>query len=69
MGFLWLSSPGPFSAEIQDGGRVVFTMGKRYHCDFCDKTFAYSAQNRKKHVQGVQHQRNRKLHYDSFKGL
>ncbi|XP_020913255.1 zinc finger matrin-type protein 5 [Exaiptasia diaphana] len=42
-------------------------MGKRYHCDFCDKTFAYSSQNRKKHEQGVHHQRNRKLHYDSFK--
>ncbi|EDO47452.1 predicted protein [Nematostella vectensis] len=42
-------------------------MGKRYYCDFCDRSFADSPQNRKKHNNGVQHQRNRKLHYDSFK--
>lgn len=42
-------------------------MGKRYYCDYCDRNFADSPINRKKHVNGIQHQRNRKLHYDSFK--
>ena len=43
-------------------------MGKRYYCDFCDRSFADSANNRKNHFKGVNHQRLRKLHYDSFKG-
>ncbi|XP_028400336.1 zinc finger matrin-type protein 5-like [Dendronephthya gigantea] len=42
-------------------------MGKRYFCDYCDRHFADSPGNRKKHINGVQHKRNRKLHYDSFK--
>lgn len=42
-------------------------MGKRYYCDFCDRSFADSANNRKNHFKGVNHQRLRKLHYDSFK--
>ena len=46
----------------------VLVMGKRYYCDFCDRSFADTSQARKKHIHGVQHQRNRKLHYDSFKG-
>ena len=43
-------------------------MGKRYYCDFCDRSFADSANNRKNHFKGGNHQRLRKLHYDSFKG-
>lgn len=41
-------------------------MGKRYHCDYCDKTFPDSASNRKKHLQGTYHMRMKKLHYDAF---
>ncbi|KAH9371467.1 hypothetical protein HPB48_022047 [Haemaphysalis longicornis] len=41
-------------------------MGKRYHCDYCDKTFPDSAGNRKKHLQGTYHMRMKKLHYDAF---
>lgn len=42
-------------------------MGKRYYCDFCDRSFADSGINRKNHFKGVQHQRLRKQHYDSFR--
>ncbi|XP_067123539.1 zinc finger matrin-type protein 5 [Centruroides vittatus] len=42
-------------------------MGKRYYCDYCDRAFPDSAQNRKKHLQGVHHQKLIKLHYDSFR--
>ena len=42
-------------------------MGKRYYCEYCDRYFADSSGNRKKHVNGIQHKRNRKMHYDSFK--
>lgn len=43
-------------------------MGKRYHCEYCNRSFADTPHTRKKHINGVQHKRNRKLHYDSFKG-
>ncbi|XP_780288.2 zinc finger matrin-type protein 5 [Strongylocentrotus purpuratus] len=42
-------------------------MGKRYYCDYCDKTFADNSQNRKKHLNGVVHDRLRKLHYSLFR--
>lgn len=47
---------------------LSISMGKRYYCDFCDKSFADSPQNRKNHMSGGQHQRMRKAHYDSFRG-
>ncbi|CAH3110076.1 unnamed protein product [Pocillopora meandrina] len=43
-------------------------MGKRYHCEYCNRSFADTLHTRKNHINGVQHKRNRKLHYDSFKG-
>lgn len=43
-------------------------MGKRYYCDFCDRSFADTGVNRKNHFKGVQHQRAKKQHYDSFRG-
>ncbi|XP_038059630.1 zinc finger matrin-type protein 5-like [Patiria miniata] len=42
-------------------------MGKRYYCDYCDKSFADNVQNRKKHMHGVQHQSLMKMHYFAFK--
>lgn len=42
-------------------------MGKRYHCEYCNRSFADTPHTRKNHINGVQHKRNRKLHYDSFK--
>lgn len=42
-------------------------MGKNYYCDFCDKTFADKANNRKNHLKGMIHQRCRKVYYDHFR--
>ncbi|XP_054765609.2 zinc finger matrin-type protein 5-like [Lytechinus pictus] len=42
-------------------------MGKRYYCDYCDKSFADNSENRKKHLNGVVHDRLRKLHYSQFR--
>lgn len=46
---------------------TVTKMGKRYHCDYCDKTFPDSANNRKKHLQGAFHTRMKRIHYDAFR--
>eukprot|EP00794_Sanderia_malayensis_P020412 gene20412-22425_t len=40
---------------------------KRYHCEFCNRAFADTLPTRKRHLSSIQHQRLRKLHYDSFK--
>ncbi|XP_035225912.1 zinc finger matrin-type protein 5-like isoform X2 [Stegodyphus dumicola] len=42
-------------------------MGKRYYCDYCERSFADGAENRKKHLASVHHQKLRKAHYDMFK--
>lgn len=42
-------------------------MGKRYYCDYCDRAFTDGAENRKKHLESVHHQKLRKAHYDSFR--
>ncbi|XP_064649608.1 zinc finger matrin-type protein 5-like [Lineus longissimus] len=42
-------------------------MGKRYYCEFCDKSFADNRTNRKNHLNGSIHHRLRKQHYDAFK--
>lgn len=42
-------------------------MGKNYWCEFCGRGFADILSIRKKHINSIQHQRLRKLHYDSFK--
>ncbi|XP_063271602.1 zinc finger matrin-type protein 5 isoform X1 [Prinia subflava] len=42
-------------------------MGKRYFCDYCDRSFQDNLHNRKKHLSGVQHLRAKRLWYDSFR--
>jgi len=42
-------------------------MVKKYYCDYCDRSLTDNAENRRKHLEGVQHQNNVKLHYDSYK--
>ncbi|XP_060563051.1 zinc finger matrin-type protein 5-like [Ruditapes philippinarum] len=42
-------------------------MGKRFYCDFCDRSFADRGLNRKNHFKGLQHQRMKKQHYDNFR--
>lgn len=43
-------------------------MGKRYYCDYCDRSFIDDLEARKKHLNGSMHMRLRKEHYDSFRG-
>ncbi len=42
-------------------------MGKRFYCDYCDKTFPYTTDNRKKHCEGSQHQILRNSYYSNYK--
>ncbi|KAM3937509.1 zinc finger matrin-type protein 5 [Leptodactylus fuscus] len=42
-------------------------MGRRYFCDYCDRSFQDNLHNRKKHLNGVQHQRSKKAWYDLFR--
>ncbi|XP_053324549.1 zinc finger matrin-type protein 5 isoform X2 [Spea bombifrons] len=42
-------------------------MGRRYFCDYCDRSFQDNLHNRKKHLNGVQHQRSKKAWYDFFR--
>ncbi|KAL5700722.1 hypothetical protein ACHQM5_026134 [Ranunculus cassubicifolius] len=39
----------------------------KYYCDYCDKQFQDTPSARKRHLQGLQHQRSKSLYYDSFK--
>jgi len=43
-------------------------MGKRYYCDYCDRSFVDDLEARKKHLNGSVHMRLKKEHYDSFRG-
>lgn len=42
-------------------------MGKRYYCDYCDRSFQDNMHNRKKHLSGVQHHRAKKAWFDHFR--
>ncbi|XP_015672954.1 zinc finger matrin-type protein 5 [Protobothrops mucrosquamatus] len=42
-------------------------MGKRYFCDYCDRTFQDNLHNRKKHLNGVQHLRSKEVWYNLFR--
>ncbi|XP_062333738.1 zinc finger matrin-type protein 5 [Osmerus eperlanus] len=42
-------------------------MGKRYYCDYCDRSFQDNMHNRKKHLNGVQHHRSKKAWFDHFR--
>lgn len=48
--------------------RRAFAMGKRYFCDYCDRSFQDNMHNRKKHLNGVQHHRAKKAWFDNFRG-
>ncbi|XAR49241.1 hypothetical protein NMG60_11032367 [Bertholletia excelsa] len=39
----------------------------KYYCDYCDKQFQDTPAARKRHLQGVQHQRARALWYSSLR--
>ena len=40
-------------------------MGKRYYCEFCDKSFADNPKGRKNHNAGLFHQHLKQAHYES----
>ncbi|XP_052054801.1 zinc finger matrin-type protein 5 isoform X2 [Apodemus sylvaticus] len=42
-------------------------MGKRYFCDYCDRSFQDNLHNRKKHLNGLQHLKAKKVWYDIFR--
>ncbi|KAF5272919.1 hypothetical protein FQR65_LT04848 [Abscondita terminalis] len=42
-------------------------MGRRYYCDYCDKTFIDDLDARKKHLTSSHHIKLRKLHYESHR--
>lgn len=42
-------------------------MGKRYYCDYCDRSFQDNMHNRKKHLYGVQHHRAKEAWFDHFR--
>ncbi|KAK7173185.1 hypothetical protein R3I93_003108 [Phoxinus phoxinus] len=44
-------------------------MGKRYYCDYCDRSFQDNQHNRKKHLYGVQHHRAKKAWFDNFRDV
>ncbi|CAF0844310.1 unnamed protein product [Didymodactylos carnosus] len=42
-------------------------MGRRYYCNYCDKTFPNNSQNRRNHTRGIQHTMLKRLYYTKFK--
>uniref|UniRef100_A0A0B6ZLN0 C3H1-type domain-containing protein n=1 Tax=Arion vulgaris TaxID=1028688 RepID=A0A0B6ZLN0_9EUPU len=42
-------------------------MGKRYYCEYCDKSFADNPISRKTHLTGNSHLQIRKAHYDALR--
>ncbi|KAG2470359.1 ZMAT5 protein, partial [Polypterus senegalus] len=51
-----------------NSGFVRAEMGKRYYCDYCNRSFQDNLHNRKKHLNGTQHHRAKKAWFDSFRG-
>lgn len=43
-------------------------MGRRYYCDYCDKTFIDDLEARRKHLTSSHHIKLRKLHYEQHRG-
>lgn len=55
---------------LQGPQRIVdVAMGKRYFCDYCDRSFQDNLHNRKKHLNGLQHLKAKKVWYDMFRGV
>jgi len=44
-------------------------MGKRYYCDYCDKSFPDSLLNRKNHNKGYKHIQNKSTYFNQFKSM
>ncbi|GAB5579229.1 zinc finger matrin-type protein 5 [Prionailurus iriomotensis] len=46
---------------------VEVAMGKHYFCDYCNRSFQDNLHNRKKHLNGLQHLKAKKVWYDMFR--
>ena len=57
-----------FDISFQFVNNQQSTMGRNYLCEYCDKRFKDDPNIRKKHFDGLQHQRAKKEHYANFKG-
>ncbi|KAL1139551.1 hypothetical protein AAG570_006534 [Ranatra chinensis] len=44
-------------------------MGKRYYCDYCQRSFIDDLDSRKKHLRGTIHENQRRIHYKSCRDL
>ena len=44
-------------------------MGRRYYCDYCDKSLPPGMTHRKNHNRGIQHINNKRAYYFQYKGL
>lgn len=42
-------------------------MGRRYHCELCDKVFKDDLEARKKHINSLQHQTAKAEHYQPYR--
>uniref|UniRef100_A0A452UPS7 Zinc finger matrin-type protein 5 n=1 Tax=Ursus maritimus TaxID=29073 RepID=A0A452UPS7_URSMA len=51
-------------AAVAAGARA---MGKHYFCDYCNRSFQDNLHNRKKHLNGLQHLKAKKVWYDMFR--
>lgn len=64
----YLKGKGNWKLWFWDFKKNAQTMGKRYYCDYCERSFQDNMHNRKKHLFGVQHQRAKKAWFDHFRG-
>ncbi|XP_073986371.1 zinc finger matrin-type protein 5 [Rhodnius prolixus] len=44
-------------------------MGRRYYCEYCDRGFTDVVDSRKKHLNGISHQRLKKIYYCKVRDL
>lgn len=47
---------------------LLFEMGRKFYCDFCDKRLPSGLIHRKNHQRGQQHVQNQRMYYQQFKG-
>lgn len=41
---------------------------KRYYCEYCNKSFQDNRQSRRRHLNGLSHQRSKKAYFDLYIG-
>ncbi len=66
---MFLKHIGVFKLSHICSVSALWAMGKRYYCDYCDRSFQDNMHNRKKHLFGVQHHRAKKAWFDTSEVL